>query len=146
MADNQSLRPTPDDLKLGEELRRTIGKFVRSVRRQADTPTSSQSETLGLLDRQGPLSVADLAFHRKVKHQSMRLVVAQMEANGLVEKKQNPADGRSHLLFLSAKGQRTLARSRKARQLQIATLIDERLSDADRQTLRAAITVIERLT
>ena len=146
MADNQSLRPTPDDLKLGEELRRTIGKFVRSVRRQADTPTTSQSETLGLLDRQGPLSVADLAFHRKVKHQSMRLVVAQMEANGLVEKKQNPADGRSHLLFLSAKGQRTLARSRKARQLQIATLIDERLSDADRQTLRAAITVIERLT
>lgn len=145
MADHDKLGHSPDALRLGEDLRRVTGRFVRSIRLQADTPTTSQSETLSLLDREGPLSVADLAIHRKVKHQSMRLVVAQMEANGLVVRTQNPSDGRSQLVSLSVKGQQTLVRSREARRSQIATLIEERLSEEDRHVLRAAIAVIERL-
>ena len=39
--------PTAEALALGEELRRVVGTFVRSIRREADTPTGSQSETLG---------------------------------------------------------------------------------------------------
>lgn len=138
--------PTAEALALGEELRRVVGTFVRSIRREADTPTSSQSETLGLLDRQGPMSVARLAAERKVKHQSMRLVVEQLEESGLVTRLPNPADGRSHLIALSDEGRAALDRSRAARQQQIAALIDARLSEADRQVLRAAIELIERLS
>lgn len=138
--------PTAEALALGEELRRVVGTFVRSIRRQADTPTNSQSETLGLLDRQGPMSVASLAAERKVKHQSMRLVVEQLETNGLVTRLPNPGDGRSQLVALSDQGRAALARSRAARQRQIASLIDERLSEADREVLRAAIHLIERLS
>ena len=92
-----------------------VGTFVRSIRREADTPTSSQSETLGLLDRQGPMSVASLAAERKVKHQSMRLVVAQLEASGLVTRLPNPDDGRSQLVALSETGRAALAEAREAR-------------------------------
>ncbi|WP_026792814.1 MarR family winged helix-turn-helix transcriptional regulator [Pleomorphomonas oryzae] len=138
--------PTAEALALGEALRRVVGTFVRSIRREADTPTSSQSETLGLLDRQGAMSVAGLAAERKVKHQSMRLVVEQLETNGLVTRLPNPEDGRSQLVALSDEGRAALARSRSARQQQIAALIDTRLSDADRQVLRAAIEIIERLS
>lgn len=138
--------PTAEALALGEELRRVVGIFVRSIRREADTPTSSQSETLGLLDRQGAMSIASLAAERKVKHQSMRLVVEQLEAAGLVTRLPNPEDGRSQLIALSEEGRVALARSRAARQREIASLIDERLSDADRQVLRAAIEIIEKLS
>lgn len=138
--------PTVEALALGEELRRVVGAFVRGIRREADTPTSSQSETLGLLDRQGPMSVASLATERKVKHQSMRLVVGQLETARLVTRLPNPEDGRSQLVALSDEGRAALVRSREARQRQIASLIDERLSDADRQVLRAAIELIERLS
>lgn len=92
------------------------------------------------------MSVADLAVHRKVKHQSMRLVVAQLEAAGLVAKRPDPADGRSGLLSLTAQGQQALSQSRDARTSQIATLIEERLSHQERRTLEAAIAVIERLS
>lgn len=139
-------KPTAEALALGEELRRVVGRFVRGVRRQADTPTSSQSETLALIDRQGAMTVASLAAERKVKHQSMRLVVGQLEQSGLIQRLPNPEDGRSQLIALSEAGRAALARSREARQREIASLIDERLSDDDRRALRAAIALIEKLT
>ncbi|CDM62224.1 MULTISPECIES: MarR family winged helix-turn-helix transcriptional regulator [Rhizobium] len=145
MAGDQASSGQEDALALAENLRRTLGKFVRGIRSQADTPTTSQSETLSLLDRNGPLSVAELAGLRNVRHQSMRLVVGQLEMDGLVGRLPNPADGRSQLLSLTEKGQESLSRWREARASKIADLIEERLSDRDRQILRAAIAVIERL-
>lgn len=138
--------PKGEALLLAEDLRWVTGKFVRSVRLQAGTPTTSQSETLGLLERQGPMSVADLAAHRKVKHQSMRLVVAQLEATDLVARRPDPADGRSGLVSLTTHGRQALEQSREARTMHIAALIEQRLSDDERRVLEAAIAVIERLS
>lgn len=130
---------------IAERLRSTLGRFVRSVRAQADTPTTSQSETLFLLEQSGPHSIADLATRRNVRHQSMRLVSAQLEAEGLVSRMPNPADRRSQLLSLTEKGRESLSRSRETRTLKIATLIEERLTDEERRLLEAAIQIIDRL-
>ncbi|PWE53472.1 MarR family transcriptional regulator [Metarhizobium album] len=139
--------PTQEDASaLAEKLRHTLGKFVRAIRLQAETPTTSQSETLALLESNGPLSVAELASFRNVRHQSMRLVVTQLEGNGLVGRLPNPADGRSQLLSITAKGQDQLSQSRGIRTSKIAALIEERLSDQERQTLQAAIAILDRLS
>ncbi|WP_109366527.1 MarR family transcriptional regulator [Ochrobactrum soli] len=130
---------------LAERLRATLSRFVRNVRSQADTPTTSQSEALLLLEQSGPLSIADLATRRNVRHQSMRLVSSQLEAEGLVRRMPNPADRRSQLLSLTEKGRESLSRSREARTLKIATLIDERLTDEERRVLEVAIHIIDRL-
>lgn len=145
MTDNQAGSAHEDALVLGENLRHTIGRFVRAIRLQADTPTTSQSETLGLLERHGPLSVTDLAGMRNVKHQSMRLVASQLEGDGLVDKLPNPADGRSQLLSITVEGVQRLSQSRELRTSKIASLIEERLTDQERKTLQAAIRIIERL-
>lgn len=134
-----------DALALAEHLRATLGRFVRGVKTQANTPTTAQSDTLALLDRAGPLSVAELADRRNVRHQSMRLVAAQLESQGLVGKMPNPEDGRSQLLTITESGRAELSRARRARTAQIAGLIEERLSAEDRRTLEAAIGIIERL-
>ena len=139
-----SEKPT-NALALAEDLRVTLGKFVRGIKTAAKTPTTSQSETLSLLDRSGPLNVAELANLRNVRHQSMRLVAGQLELAGLIGKLPNPADGRSQLLSITEKGRDELSRSREARTSEIAALIETRLSDEDRQTLEAAILVIQRL-
>jgi len=135
-----------DALTLAEDLRVTLGRFVRGVRTRSNTPTTSQSEALSLLDREGPLSVAELADRRNVRHQSMRLIAAQLESDGLISKTPNPADGRSQLLSITAKGKADLARAREARSLQIANLIEQRLSRTERRTLEAGIRIIERLS
>lgn len=61
---------TPDSAALGEEVRRVISQFVRRVRQETGTLRHSQRETLELRERQGPLSVAELASLRGVTHQS----------------------------------------------------------------------------
>lgn len=130
---------------LAETLRVTIGSFVRNVKAGAQIPTTSQSETLSLLDREGPLSVAQLADRRNVRHQSMRLVVGHLETESLIGRMPNPTDRRSELLFLTDEGRARLSRARQARTAQIAERIEERLSEEDRRTLEAAIQIIGRL-
>lgn len=130
---------------IAERLRATLGRFVRSIRAQADTPTTSQSETLLLLEQSGPLSIADMATLRNVRHQSMRLVSAHLEAEGLVSRMPNPTDRRSQLLSITEKGRERLSHSREARTLKIASLIEERLTDEEKRALEAAIRIIDRL-
>jgi DNA-binding MarR family transcriptional regulator len=68
-----------------------------------------------------------------------------LESEGLISKMPNPADGRSQLLSITENGRAELSHAREARTLQIANLIEERLSEKDRRTLGAAIRVIEQL-
>lgn len=135
----------PDMVELAESLRTTIGRFVRNVRTAAGTPTSAQSETLGLLDRDGPSSVAVLAQIRNVKHQSMRLVVAQLEEDSLVMRLADPDDRRSQLVSITDKGRTALGAARAARADWIATTLQDRLTEEERETLRRSILVFEKL-
>ncbi|TWF52058.1 MarR family winged helix-turn-helix transcriptional regulator [Neorhizobium alkalisoli] len=143
----QQIQPTfaNDTIELAESLRDVIGRFVRNVRTGAGTPTSAQSETLGLLDRNGPLSVAGMAQTRNVKHQSMRLVVAQLEGDGLVERLADPQDRRSQLVSITPKGKEALSSSRGARVDWIATALESELTEEERQVLRQSIGILAKL-
>ena len=134
-----------ETLELAEAVRETIGKFVRSVRVEADTPTSAQTETLGFLDRDGPLSIAALAERRNVKHQSMRLVIGQMEAHGHISRIADPQDGRGQLISLTEAGQQALTASRQARAQRIATALAVKTTAEEQALLRAALAILDRL-
>lgn len=130
--------------QLAEDLRRVIGNLVREVRSGAQTPSSAQSQTLGLLDRHGPSSISAMAAHRHVKHQSMRLVVAQLEQQGLVTRAADPGDARKQLIALSAAGRAALAQDRLQRSDWLALRLAHS-SAAERQTLAGAVQILERL-
>lgn len=139
-------KSSPDDLvALAERLRRAIGDFVRVVRAQSDTPTTARTETLDLLDRAGALTTAALAERRRVKHQSMRLVIEQLERDGLVEKTADPQDRRGQLIVLRPEGRTALEQDRKARALWIAAALRDLIGSEDRRDLERAIALLERL-
>ncbi|WP_010219329.1 MarR family winged helix-turn-helix transcriptional regulator [Sphingomonas sp. PAMC 26621] len=142
-------RPNPtsdaDTAALAEELRRAIGTFVRAIRHARDTGKSAQAETLGLLGRDGAMNVASLADARGVKHQTMRLIVAQLEKSALVCGAPDPADGRSRLFSISNAGQGALASERTARASRIAEAIRATLSAEEREVLRDAIGLLDRI-
>lgn len=138
--------PVSDALALAEELRRAIGTFVRVIREETATERSAQSETLGLLAREGAMNVAALAQRRRVTHQTMRVVVAQLVADGLVERSADSADRRSWQLSLSRAGRAQVLRDRGTRAARIGTLIGTTLSVAERKQLRTAIGLLERLS
>lgn len=134
----------PELLELGEGLRDVIGSMVRLVRMEGETPRTAQSETLDLLDRSGGLSIARLAEQRGVKHQSMRLVVAQMEVEGLVDRAADPWDGRAQQVRLSVAGSSALKSSRCTRAAVIARML-QALSPRDRKTIDRSVLVLTQL-
>lgn len=130
---------------LAEELRLVIGDLVRKVRTQTKTPSSAQAETLGHIARKGPLSITEMATLRQVKHQSMRLVVDQLERQGLVVRHEDPADGRKQLIALTAEGQTTVVRNRSQRSQWLASQLKQFTTAEERKTLHAAVGILARL-
>ncbi|MFP3710866.1 MarR family transcriptional regulator, partial [Paraburkholderia sp. SIMBA_009] len=63
---------------LGEAIRDVVSRLVKVVREQSGTQSNAQNETLALLERCGPVSIATLAVRRAVTHQTMRLIVQKL--------------------------------------------------------------------
>ncbi len=127
---------------LADGLRDAIGVLVRSVRAQAETPTTAQGETLAALERGGAVSIAALAKSRGVKHQSMRLVVAKLVDSGFLELITDPDDGRSYLVTLTKKGRAATAASRTARTQWLTDALTETMSTRELAVLRESIPLL----
>ncbi|MBB3476655.1 DNA-binding MarR family transcriptional regulator [Novosphingobium sp. BK369] len=91
------------------------------------------------------MNVAALAEKRGVTHQTMRLVVAGLNAEGLVQQDPDPADRRSRLVTISSDGDAALAQERQARESWIERAIHTRLSRDERNLLQATIPILNRL-
>jgi DNA-binding MarR family transcriptional regulator len=131
--------------ELAERTRRVIGSFVRTTRFHTNTLRSARTETLDILAREGALSVAELAARRKVKHQSMRLVVMQLEAAGMLRKESNPSDRRSQLVGLTREGKASVLKGRKARSAWIETALRETFTAKEIACLVTSLEAMERL-
>lgn len=131
--------------RLAYDLRQSVSRFVRAIRQTSGTARSARSETLDLLDRLGPVNVARLADARGVTHQTMRLIVAQLDASGLLQQEIDPSDRRSRRVSLSPAGRHALEQERDARVATIADAIQTRLSPEERDLLCRAIAILDRL-
>ena len=134
-----------DEARLANDLRKSVSAFVRAVRQDTGTVRSAQSETLDLLQRTGPMNVAALAGKRGVTHQTMRLVVAGLDADGLVQQEADPADRRSRLVTISLAGSAALTRECEVRAFRIGEAVRTLLSPRERELLQAAIPILNRL-
>ncbi|MBY4890079.1 MarR family transcriptional regulator [Pantoea sp. DY-15] len=131
--------------QLAEELRKMVSHLVRNVRVSTATVRTSQYETLDLLDSHDALSIADLARLRGVKHQSMRLVVNELEAQGLVLRQKSAQDARAQVIVLSDQARAALAAARQQRAEWIAARIDATLDQQDRDDLQKGLAALRKL-
>src|SRR5947209_18935075 len=100
---------------LASELRVVLGQLMRRLRAEHRFPLS-HGAVLGRLDRQGPLSTVELASAERVRPQSMGQTLAELEAQGLVSRRPDEADGRRTLLELTDAGRPTRAEDRRRRE------------------------------
>ncbi len=131
--------------QLAEELRQLVSLLVRNVRVATATVRTSQYETLDLLDSHQALSIADLARLRGVKHQSMRLVINELESQDLVLRQKSALDARAQVIVLSDRARAALAAARQQRAEWIAARIDDRLNEHDRHDLQQGLAVLRKL-
>jgi len=134
---------TVDSASVASELRVVLGQLVRRLRAEHRFPLS-QGTVLGRLDREGAQSVSDLAASERVRPQSMAQTVADLEADGFVERSPDPGDRRRALVSLTATGRDRLEADRRHREGWLATAI-EGLSPQERATLDEATELLRRL-
>ncbi|CAM5233270.1 MarR family transcriptional regulator OS=Streptomyces tendae OX=1932 GN=F3L20_18350 PE=4 SV=1 [Streptomyces tendae] len=134
-----------DEDALAEELRRSIGELVRAVR-AVDTMPPGEAAILGFLDRDGPLTTADLARLRGVTHQSAAKSVKDLSADGLVHSERHPDDGRKFLLRLTDAGRSRLRRERALRAGALGAALRETFDPDERRRLSESVALLSRLT
>ena len=135
---------TVDTGLLASELRLVLGRLIRRLRAEHRF-SLSQSSVLGRLDREGTMSVGDLAVAERVRPQSMTETIADLEREGLIGRLADPTDGRRKLVELTDEGLHTLAVDRRHREGWLASAITEDLSAEEQRTLAQALGLLERL-
>ncbi len=133
-----------DTTRLASELRIVLGHLMRRLRAEHRF-SLSQGAVLGRLDREGTRSIGDLAVAERVRPQSMTQTISDLESEGLIARRADPADGRRILVELTEQGRRTLAADRRQREGWLARAIAEDLSGAEQQVLMRAAVLLRRL-
>jgi DNA-binding MarR family transcriptional regulator len=111
-----------------------------------DDLTPSQEAVLSRLDKRGVASASDLAVAERVRPQSMAATVAVLMELGFVQRTPDPGDGRKQLISLTAMGQQRLQGDRQVRQEWLATTLQERCTEAQRQTIIEAMALLDEVT
>ena len=138
-----AIEPVPELDLLSGELRIVLGRLIRRLRSEHRFPMT-QAAVLGVLDRDGPLSIGELATLESVRPQSMSQTICELEAEGLIKRRADPSDGRRTQIALTAFGHVALEADRAAREGWLARKIAE-FPVHEQQTLREAVDLLNRL-
>lgn len=139
--------PAPSAVRAAQEVRAVIGRLRRRIRAAGGTEGISltQATVLARLTDNDGLTTSDLAAAEGMRHQSMATTVAALADLGLVERRRDPGDGRRLLIALTAEGRRRAEAGRQARGEWLAAELQKKCTEEERQTVIAAMAVLERL-
>lgn len=132
---------------LASALRISIMRLSRRLRAQRVDSSLSITElaALGAVDRHGTMTPRTLAEHEKVRPPSMTRVIASLESQGLLSRRPHPSDRRQVTLSVTDKGRNLLRDERRRKEAWLARQLTQ-LTAAEQETLRAAATILEKLS
>lgn len=126
-------------------LRLAIGRLARRLRQESEVDvTPSQLSALATLERNGTITIGELASIECIRPPTMTRIVAALEELGLVKRSRDPNDRRACHVSVTDKGTDSLRRIRDAR----SAFLAERLAGldaADIESIRSALPALERL-
>ena len=128
------------------ELSLAIGQILRRLRAESnpDGLTWSQTVALSRLEKGGSMTTADLARAECVKPQSMGATLAELEHEGLVQRRPHPTDGRQVLFTLTSAGLEARRKRSAAKQTWLLAAMAG-LDPGEQQTLMSAAALLMRL-
>jgi DNA-binding MarR family transcriptional regulator len=134
--------------RAARDLRVLFSRLRRRIREVAgdDELTPSQVSALTLVGKGGAATASTLASAEGVRPQSMAATLAVLEQHGLILRSPDPADGRRQLVTLTEAGRERIEGDRQARQEWLARALQDRYTEEERETVLAALSLMERLT
>lgn len=137
--------PEGFDPELPSRLRFVIARTARRLRQEAGTDLGpARTAALATIERHGPMPPSELAQRERIKRPTATRLVASLERAGLVERVQDPTDGRCSILSASREGRALLRRLRARKTAYLAQHLRE-LPAGDVAALERAAGVLERM-
>ena len=130
---------------LPEQLELSVSRLAHVLLRSGGPGLSrSAASALHRLATAGPQRVTDIAAHESIAQPSATTLVGRLEAQGLVARGPDPADGRAVLVSITPAGEALLTERRRVRAATLGARLDALGAD-ERATLVAAVPILERL-
>jgi DNA-binding MarR family transcriptional regulator len=142
---------TRSDAGLATALRISVSRLVRRLRAERLAKglepglSDTQLAALAALERHTAMTPGELAEHEKVQPPSMTRVITALEERGLVTRQAHATDRRQVVLTVTDHGRSVVQQSRRLREAWLAQRLRE-LTPQERQTLRAAAPILEKLS
>ena len=135
--------PPPDEI--AGRLRRSMMRLTRMLRQHDDDDLSpTLASSLFMIDREGPLSLGELATKERMTRASLTAVVDKLHRLGLIERRHDRQDRRIVRVQVSQAGRRRVNARRSRRTAWLTSRMEE-LSSEDLERLAAATEVLERI-
>ena len=130
------------------EIRTSLFRLVRRLRQERPEGEVSYSQliVLGWLEREGPMTNADLAAAERVTPQTMMRATADLVATELISRADNPADRRQVLLKITPAGITLVREDRRRRDTFLAQAMASTLTPTERELLRLAAGLMDKLS
>lgn len=121
-------------------------RLTRRLRQQTPTDglTLTQLSALTVIWREGPLTAGDLAAKEQVRPPSITRVLTGLESLDLVQRLENPRDGRQVLVQITPLGGHRMQEFVRARELWLEQQLAD-LPQEDRDLLSKATVLLDRL-
>jgi DNA-binding MarR family transcriptional regulator len=130
---------------LPSRLRLVVTRLARRLRQQTEAPASpTQLAVLATIERDGPLTLGELAAIERVRPPTITAAVGRLEEQGLARRRTDPRDRRVARVEIRPDGRRLLEQSRSRK----TAYLERRLAALDpdeRATLERAAVILERI-
>ena len=121
-------------------------RLARVLRQKAQDPiTPSQLSALVSVERDGPVTLGELAALESVQPPTMTRIVAALEEQALVERTADQADRRVSRLLITGAGRKLLEKNRSRKTAYLASRM-RGLSSEEREVLERAAALLDRMT
>jgi DNA-binding MarR family transcriptional regulator len=130
---------------LAPRLRLVVTRLARRLRQHADATVSpTQLAALATIDRQGSVTLGELAALEQVQPPTITAAVGRMEERGLVVRVPDRTDRRVARVEITAEGRRLLEQSRSRKTAYLEQRLEHLTAD-ERATLATAAAILERV-
>jgi DNA-binding MarR family transcriptional regulator len=131
--------------ELPARLRLVITRLARRLRQRGEAHVSpTQLAVLATVERQGPLTLGELAALEQVQPPTITAAVGRLEEHDLLRRRTDTSDRRVVRVEITTAGRKLLERSRSRKNAYLARRL-RTLEPDERRTLEEAAAILERV-
>lgn len=139
---------TINDNELASRLRISVSRLIKVIKsevRHDESLSLTERSTLSMVYQHSKMLPSELAAKEKVTGQSMSQIINKLSQNGYLERTPSLEDKRKVIITITSKGKEFIELKRSKSQEWLEKAISEKTTEAEKEILVSAITILTKL-